>query len=209
LQQEIDMSGYSRIASVLVLMLPALTIAWAPATQGADLLETETIVLVARPQLNAPLFGETILIAKPMGDGLHIGVILNRPANISLAETFPGHGLSSNVRGPLYLGGPFQSDVVFALVVSQSSSGRGSMQLSPDLFLVIGRDTVDHVIETEAENVRFFVGAVVWRPGELDEELKRGAWYVLDAEPEVVVARKTEGPWQRLVNCAEIREHRI
>jgi len=83
------------------------------------------------------------------------------------------------------------------------------MQLSPDLFLVIAADTMDHIIEFEAERARFFAGAVVWRPGELDEELRRGAWYLLDPEPDLVLPQKTEGIWQQLVQRAELRENSI
>jgi putative transcriptional regulator len=50
---------------------------------------------------------------------------------------------------------------------------------------------------------------VVWRPGELDEELKRGAWYVLDLEPGLVLRKKTAGLWQELVQRAEIRDKAI
>ena len=89
------------------------------------------------------------------------------------------------------------------------SPGNGSMQLAPDLYLAIAAQTVDHVIETASDHARFFAGAVVWRPGELDDELKRGAWYVLDLEPELVLRKKTAGLWKELVQRAEIRDKAI
>ena len=54
-----------------------------------------------------------------------------------------------------------------------------------------------------------FVGTVVWNPGELEEELKRGAWYVLEPDPEVVLRRKTEGLWEELVHRAQISANGI
>ena len=39
---------------------------------------------------------------------------------------------------------------------------------------------------------------MIWRPGELAEEIKRGAWYIL--EPDAGIAmRKPEGLWEELV----------
>lgn len=203
------MSAPGRVCGVLALMLPVLAIAWIAPGYSADLAESGTVLLVAKPELRDPLYGRTIVIARPIGQGRHLGVILNKPTKVSLAQAFPGHVPSKSVRDPLYLGGPANANAVFALVASRDNPGRGSMQLSPDLFLVIAADTVDHVIEFKAENARFFVGAVVWRPGELDEELKRGAWYVLDPEPDLVLPQKTDGMWQQLVQRAQLRENGV
>ena len=203
------MSVRSRIAGFLARLLSALAMAWVAGVYGADVSESETVLLVARPEFRDPIYGETILIARPIGQGRHVGFILNKPTQISLADAFPGHGPSKTVPGPIYLGGPAEVDAVFALVASHDSPGRGSIQLSPDVFLVIAADTVDHVIEFEAERARFFAGAVVWQPGELNEELRRGAWYVLDPEPDLVLPRKTDGMWQQLVQRAELRENGI
>ncbi len=203
------MCARRRIGRVLTLLLPALVSAWIASVRGADLPETETVMLVAKPQFRHPIYGETILIARPIGEGQHVGFILNRPTNVSLAEAFPGHRPSETVRDPIYFGGPAEVNAVFALVARSNSPGRGSMQLTPDVFLVIAADTVDHVIETDSDHARFFAGVVVWQPGELDEELKRGAWYVLDPEPELVLPQKTEGMWQRLVHRAFLRENGI
>lgn len=203
------MSARSRTFVVLALMLSVLTIAWIAPGYSADLTETGTVLLVAKPELRDPIYGETILIARPIGKGRHLGFILNKPTKIPLADAFPGHRSSQAVRGPLYLGGPDGVDAVFALVASHDSPGRGAMQLSPDLFLVIAADTVDRVIESEGERARLFAGAVVWQPGELDEELNRGVWYVLDPEPDLVLPQKTEGMWQQLLQRVELRDNGI
>lgn len=202
------MPACSRLVGLLVLLL-VLPMGWPAPTHGAGLHESEAVMLVAKPQFKDPIYGETIVIARPIGEGQHVGFILNRPTRISLAEAFPGHGPSEAVRTPIYFGGPAEINAVFALVASRSSPGRGSMQLTPDVFLVIAADTVDRVIETDADHARFFAGVVLWQPGELDEELKRGAWYVLDPEPELVLPQKTEGMWQRLVHRAFLRENGI
>jgi putative transcriptional regulator len=207
LKKECAMSiAKNSVAVLLVLTLAVVNVVWAAPTLGA---ENETIVLVATPELHDPLYGETILIAKPLQGGQHLGFILNRPTKVSLADLFPEHKPSRSVQDPIYLGGPSELSVVFAMVADHDSPGDGSLQLAPDLYLAVAAQTVDRIIETASDHARFFAGAVVWRPGELDEELKRGAWYVLDVEPELVLRKTTAGLWQELVKRAEIRKKAI
>jgi len=194
---------------VLRLILSVLASAWIVPGYSADLPESGAVLLVARPELQDPIYSETILIAWPIEQGRHLGFILNKPTTVSLKEAFPDHAPSQAVGAPVYLGGPTDVGTMFALVEAHDSPGPGSMQLSPDLFLVVAADTVDHVIEFEAEHARFFAGAVVWQAGELDEELKRGAWYVLDAEPKLVLSQKTDRMWQQMMHRVELREHGI
>ena len=184
-----------------------LTFAWISPIHAED--GDDSLVLVATPQFQDPLYGSTILIAKPLEGGRHLGFILNKPTSFSLAQVFPGHAPSKSVRDPVYLGGPSGLNEIFALVQSESSPGDGSVQIAPNLFLVIAEKTVDQVIETDADHARFFVGTVMWNPGELEEELKRGAWYVLEPEPEVVLRSKTEGLWEELVHRAETSANAI
>jgi putative transcriptional regulator len=203
------MSARGRICSILVLLFPVLALAWSASVYSADLSESHSVLLVAKPELRHPMYGETILIAWPIGEGRHLGFILNKPTTISLADAFPDHGPSKAVRAPLYLGGPAMVNAVFALVASHDSPGQGATQLSPDLYLVSAADTVDHVIEFEAERARFFAGEVVWQAGQLEAELKGGAWYVFEPEPDLVLPQKTDRMWQKLVHRAEVREKGI
>jgi putative transcriptional regulator len=144
-----------------------------------------------------------------MGNDQHIGFILNRPTKLTLGQLFPEHAPSQTVVDPVYVGGPSNSTVIFALVKSHSSPGGKSLQLAPDLFMAFEGATVDHIIEKESKQARFVAGLVTWQPGELREEIKRGAWYLLDPDPAVVLRKSTEGMWEELLRRAEIRANGI
>jgi putative AlgH/UPF0301 family transcriptional regulator len=79
------------------------------------------------------------------------------------------------------------------------------MQLTPDLYLVVDRDLVDHIIESEADHARFYAGVVLWARGELDAEIARGFWYVDDADVSLVLRKSTDGMWEELVKRLEQR----
>jgi putative transcriptional regulator len=159
----------------------------------------EPVILVAKPALRDRLYGATILIAKPIGNGQHIGFIVNRPTPVTLGKLFPDHGPSQKVTDPVYLGGPVNTETLFALVQRKGNPGANSLQLTPDLYLVTERNLVDRIIESEADHARFYAGLVLWAPGELRSEIDRGFWYVQDADASLVLRKSTVGMWEELV----------
>ena len=66
----------------------------------------------------------------------------------------------------------------------------------PDLFAVFDSVTVDRVIETAPNDARYFLGLVVWMPGELESEIRAGAWDVRPADAETVFQSNATRLWQ-------------
>jgi len=173
-------------------------------SEGVD----ETTILVAKRQLRDQLYGNTILIVKPLGEDRHVGFIINKPTQMTLGKLFPGHGPSQKVVDPVYLGGPFNSQVIFALVQRPDSPGGRSVRIAQDLYLAVDSQIVDRIIETEPQHARFFAGMVLWKPGELADEMKKGLWYTLDARSELVL-KKADGLWEELVGRSERKANTI
>lgn len=159
----------------------------------------EPVILVATPELRDRLYSATVLIAAPLGNGQHIGFIINHPTSVKLSEMFPGHAPSKKVTDPVFLGGPQNVEALFALVQRQGKAGAGSIKLATDLYLEVERDKVDHVIEKEHGRARFFAGVVVWAPGELEAEIRHDFWYVQNADTKLVLRKSTNGMWEELV----------
>ena len=185
-----------------------LAIAWAAPTRAADP-DDDSIILVAKRQLQDRLYGSTIVLSRPIGADRHVGFIINKPTQVSLAKLFPGHEPSKKVVDPVFLGGPVSPEVIFALVQGKQSPGGRSIKILDDLYLAIDSDVVDSVIEKQSTQARFFAGMVLWRPGELNEELKRGLWYVLDAKSDLALRKSTEGMWEELVGRSERKANAI
>jgi len=169
----------------------------------------DTMLLVAKRQLEDPIWGSTIVLAKPIEGGGHVGFIVNKPTKMSLAELFPEHEPSKKVADPLFLGGTVNMILVFALLEEHGSRKDGSVRIAPDIFLAYDTKAVDRIIESESDHARFFLGMVVWRPGQLDDELDRGLWYVDEPEAKLVLRRKTDGLWEELLLRLEARANTI
>ncbi len=191
-----------------LLLATALATLVALATPSHAASPQDTVLLVAKRQLNDPFYKATVLIARPLGNDQHVGVIINRPTKMTLGQLFPDHKPSQKVADPVFLGGPSNASVIFALVRRPASPGGKSLRLMPDLYMAFETATVDQIIENDPARARFVAGLVAWQPGELREEIRRGAWHVLDADPALIM-RKPDGMWEDLVRRAEIRAQGI
>jgi putative transcriptional regulator len=192
----------SRFPLFAVLLLASIAFALTPALPAHSEMTDDTMILVAKRQLRDQLYGSTILIVKPLGEDRHVGFIINKPTQMTLGKLFPNHGPSQKIADPVYLGGPFNSQVIFALVNRADSPGGRSVRIAQDLYLAVDSQVVDRIIESEPQHARFFAGMVLWKPGELGEEMKRGLWYTLDARSELVL-KKADGLWEELVGRSE------
>jgi len=194
-----------RFLSVLSVIALALA---APLAWSADL--TETVLLVAKRNLRDRIYGSTILIARPLGDERHVGFIVNKPTTMTLGKLFPKHSPSQKVVDPVYLGGPTGPEVIFAMIKGRESPGGRSLQLAPGLYVAFDSAVVDRIIESQPQQARFFAGMVIWQPMELGEEVKRGLWYVLEAQPEILLRKSTDGRlWEELVGRSERKANTI
>jgi len=193
-----------RILSLLTAMILALG---APLAAAADL--TETVLLVAKRELRDRLYGSTILVAKPIGDARHVGFIVNKPTTVTLGKLFPKHAPSQKVIDPVYLGGPTGPEVIFAMVKDAKNPGGRSLQLMSGVYLAFDSAVVDRIIEMQPQQARFFAGMVLWAPSELDEEVRRGLWYVLDPQPDLFLRKTTDSLWEELVGRCERKANTI
>ena len=191
----------------LVAVLLAMAVGWLRPAQAAD--PSEPVLLVAKRQLIDPVYRATVLLARPIGDDRHVGVILNRPSKLTLGQLFPEHKPSQAVTDPVYVGGPMNTTVIFALVGRHDGIAGKSLQLMPDVYMVFEGAAVDRIIEQDAARARYLAGLVTWQPGELRDEIKRGAWYALEPDPAVVMRKSTDGLWEEMLRRAEMAANGI
>ena len=187
------------------LILAAL-LATCGVARAADL--SEAVILVAKPELSDALYGSSIVVVTPVGGDQHVGFIVNRPTEVTLGKVFPDDGPAQKVVDPVYVGGPVSTQTLFALVQRPASPGGKALRLMPGLYAAIDADTVDGIIRSESDHARFVAGLVAWQPGELRDEIDKGAWYVLKADPALVL-RSPVGLWEELVRRSKLVENAI
>jgi putative transcriptional regulator len=158
-------------------------------------------LLIAGPQLLDPNFRRTVVLVADYGDEGAMGVILNRPSGMTVADAAPDLEPLVGPDAPIFAGGPVQptSGVVLAevAVVRDDTEGAALAMNEPvfgDVVLVPGLGELADVIDA-AGSVRVFAGYAGWGPGQLDEELERDDWIVEPAQPSDVFSEDPDALW--------------
>ncbi|GAA0429693.1 UPF0301 protein [Acrocarpospora corrugata] len=147
-------------------------------------------LLVATPLLDDPNFRRSVvLVLEHDDDGGTLGVVLNRPSDITVTQVLPVW--DALVSGPsvLFEGGPVQTDSALALaVVLSGEEPLGWRRLHSGRPAVSRLGTVDldappEILAGEISQMRIFAGYAGWTSGQLENEVREGAWYVVDSEP--------------------------
>ncbi len=144
-------------------------------------------LLVASPSLTDPNFYRSVVFLIDHDDDGALGVVLNRPTEVSVGDPLPGWDLLAAEPAVVFSGGPVQP--VAAVAIGRTAEGVGTLDLN--------QDPLEAAREVEA--VRVFSGYAGWSPGQLEGEIDEGAWIVVDAEPDDVMSEDPEGLWERVL----------
>ena len=151
-------------------------------------------LLIAAPQLLDPNFRRTVVLVADHGEDGAMGVILNRPSGMTVADAAPDLEPLVGADAPIFAGGPVQptSGVVLAEVAEADEPVFG------DVVLVPGLGELADVIDG-AGSVRVFAGYAGWGPGQLDGELEREDGILEPARPSDVFSEAPDGLWAEVL----------
>ena len=156
--------------------------------------------LVATDNLARTSFKETVIFITHFSSAFGAtGVTINRSANIPLNEAFPTIKELKDIDQSLYLGGPVKTNGIFVLMKTKRPHA-GMKQVVDDIYFTIGLDAVIHSLPKaiEGEATRAYAGYAGWSPGQLQAEIKRGDWIIVEADTNIVFEDDTESLWQSL-----------
>ena len=135
-------------------------------------------LLVASPRLTDPNFGRSVvLVIHHASDGA-FGLVLNRPGPERLPAVWE-QALQEPCRIdlPLYVGGPVEGPVV----ALHGDPRFSEEEVLPGLHFTRQRDHLLALVAEGGEALRVFAGYSGWGPGQLEGELARGDWGVVEA----------------------------
>jgi putative AlgH/UPF0301 family transcriptional regulator len=183
--------------SPIAMIAATLLTLCAPLAAAREALPEAPAVLVAT-QSSVDGLEETVVLAVPQPDGSHFGFVLNKPTQTPLGTLFPDDEASRRANAKVFIGGPKLEKMVFALVRRADDAQDGLRGITPELSVAIGVEEVDTVIAHRARDARFYLGMIVWNEGELEDEVRSGAWHVKPPEMSVVMSAHPEMLWPRL-----------
>ncbi|MFO8075025.1 MAG: YqgE/AlgH family protein [Egibacteraceae bacterium] len=151
-------------------------------------------LVVATPDLADENFDRAVvLILEHEAEGA-LGVILNRTRGIDVVSLLPAwHDLAASP-AVLFSGGPVQPDEA---VIGLGRSATPAQPVTANLGVI----DLEHPPEEQADvtEVRLFTGYAGWGPGQLEEELETGSWFVVDPTAEDPLTADPDGLWRRVL----------
>jgi putative transcriptional regulator len=165
-------------------------------------------LLIAVPEMQDPNFAQTIVYLVRHDPHGALGVVVNAPMGevpldrLLESETPGGDQAAPDETGPsivVHYGGPvgrLQGSILHSTDVMPEGSVRVDQEVaySPDTQLLrtlIGEKAPRHLL--------FALGYAGWAPGQLESEIKRGGWYVIDWDESLVFGGDHAKKWQRAV----------
>ncbi|MFJ6700780.1 YqgE/AlgH family protein [Streptomyces sp. NPDC091272] len=174
-------------------------------------------LLVATPALADPNFDRAVVLLIDHDDQGSLGVVLNRPTAVDVGQILAPWARLAGAPGVVFRGGPVSQDSALGVAVvpganpapavspaarSRQRAGRGCPVGWRRVHGVIGLvdlDTPPELLAAALGSLRIFAGYAGWGPGQLEEELSDGAWYVVESEPGDVSSPDPEGLWRAVL----------
>ena len=157
-------------------------------------------LLVSTPQLDDGLFHRSVILMLQHDDNGAQGVVLNKPLGAEVDSVLPGWGEHISSPQTLFRGGPVQLDSALGLVMVPSDDDLppGSQRLFGSVA-IIDLDTPPLLVMPEVGGLRIFAGYAGWSSGQLEAEIARGSWMVLDSLPGDLLTADPERLWEQVL----------
>lgn len=137
---------------------------------------------MATPVLEDPNFARTVVLLIDHDDEGALGVVLNRPGDVDVAEVLPGWQDLAAHPEVVFGGGPVQPDAIVGLAAARTDPAGESWEPIVDHVRLVDLTGDPALAAAEVARVRIFAGYAGWGPGQLEAELAEDAWVVVAAE---------------------------
>lgn len=196
---------YKRIAIALLAGATLLSAAYVSAADVSPEQHHDSILLVAARHMMDPNFARTVVLVMFPTDSGPSGVILNRPSRVMLRDVWPDDTQRQGRTDRLFIGGPVEPDGLLFLFRMTPPPERAWWAID-DIFFSGDGYLLETLLETHAPDPaqRFFAGYAGWAPGQLENEIARGDWHVLAADPKVIYDTEPGTLWQRMYQRATL-----
>jgi putative transcriptional regulator len=174
----------------------ALMLAWTLLASAAEPKSLTSILLVAREELPDPDFASSIVLVMNNLGPAPVGLIINRPTPVTVAQLFPNLKRLAQVHDKIYFGGPIEVGSVWFLFRSAARPAH-AIQACEGTFVSADRALLLQLLgrDKPMDGLRIFVGHSGWGPGQLEAEIARKDWTLQRAEPAAIFKGNSEHPW--------------
>ena len=156
--------------------------------------------LVSSRDMKDPRFMETVILLMEYGMNGAIGLIVNHPTEVKLSSVLPDMKGLENRQDIVYIGGPVNQRQMLMLIQSKDKPGE-SQHVFQDIYASGSRKVLEAMIgKTDTDKkFRVYAGYSGWAPYQLDRELLRGDWHVVEADVKTIFEKESSQIWPELI----------
>ena len=153
--------------------------------------------LIAMPGMGEGTFAGTVVYMCEHTEKGALGLVINKPIDITLKNLFEKVELSLDREDfaelPVYFGGPVQTERGFVLHEPQPQDGSGeaaynsSLKIEGGLEMTTSKDVLEAISSGNGpKKVLVTLGYSGWAAGQLEDEMSRNGWINVEAEPGII-----------------------
>ena len=159
--------------------------------------------LIAAKHLRDSNFFKAVVLLLEHNDGGAMGVVVNRPMDVTVAAALSKHFEVAQSRQFLFDGGPVEENALLILHNSRDYDQEHE-PVVPGVFVGTSPDVFEKVVESSNEETdpddgflfRIYAGYSGWGAGQLEYEMNRGDWFTIPAKAELVFRREPYDVWE-------------
>jgi putative transcriptional regulator len=146
--------------------------------------------LIAMPNMADPHFTRTLTYICEHNEQGALGIVVNRPIDMTLQALFERLSLSLGDRelagAPIYFGGPVQTDRGFVLH-APAGDWQSTLRVRDAIGLTTSKDILEAVGRGEGpRRLLVTLGYAGWSAGQIEHELSQNAWLTVEARDAII-----------------------
>jgi putative transcriptional regulator len=155
--------------------------------------------LIAMPGLMDPNFYQTVTYISEHTEAGALGIVINRPLNLTLGELLEHLRISPNrpeiTSMPVYYGGPVQPEQGFVIHMPLGEWG-STLRVTDTIGITTSLDILQALARGEGpDKTLVALGYAGWGQGQLEREIAENAWLSGPIDPVIMFQTPSEKRW--------------
>lgn len=157
-----------------------------------------------------PNFAESVVLLIHYGEDGVLGLMMNRRTTLPVSRVLRELKGASKDSDPVYVGGPVEMQTVLALLQSRAEL-HDATHVFGNIYLVSTKRDLETALAAGMgpSELRIYVGYCGWARGQLENEVRRGGWYIFNGSEGLVFDSNPSTIWSRMIARTELRTARL
>ena len=158
------------------------------------------VFLLATPEMRDPNFIHAVIVIVQYGKDGCAGLMINKPTSLRAADALSDLSGANKLSEPIFFGGPVQQDRLFILLYGKKTI-EDAGKILDDLYLTVSKKGLSDALKEKdpGETMRLYAGYAGWGAGQLEREIRLGAWRILRPDTRMIFSEDPSTVWSTLL----------